>query len=311
LSAHFALLESEQLLHIIGPDTLSFLQGQVTCDTREVSSQQAVVGAYCNPQGRMVCDFMLAELGESHYALRLKANTLATAAKTFSKYIVFSKADLEAERQDWQVIGCWGNEAAKDLAKAGFAIPEAKYQAATGDGYVVVQMDDAGTQFELLIDTQNHSERLNSLGQNLNSGKESQWQALQIRAGIGRIEQANIEELLPQMLNYDVTGHVSFTKGCYTGQEIVARLHYRGKAKRRLYLGQFDETESPGAGAALFSNAAEQSVGVLVNAASADGSNICLLCATEKGVEQGLRLTSQQGAEIQVLELPYDIPAAD
>ena len=104
MSAYYAHLTSEALLHINGPDTLKFLQGQTTCDTREVNLAQTVAGAYCNPQGRMVCDFQLAQLAEEHYALRLKADTLEAAANTFGKYIVFSKADLDTGNSNWQVF---------------------------------------------------------------------------------------------------------------------------------------------------------------------------------------------------------------
>lgn len=308
MSAHYALLTSESLLHISGPDTLTFLQGQTTCDTREVDAQHAVVGAYCNPQGRMACDFLLVQLGENHYALRLKADILASAAKTFGKYIVFSKAELESEREDWQVIGCWGDQVAEALAKLDIPLPQGKYQAVTGQGYVLVQMDDAGTVFEALIDMQNHKNHFELLTNAISEGQESQWQALQIRAGMGRVEAPNVEELLPQMLNYDVTGHVNFTKGCYTGQEIVARLHYRGKAKRRLYLGEIATTEAPLAGTELFNSRSEQSVGTVVNAAYDGQHTVCLFTATTKGIEEGLRLASGQGPAIALLELPYALP---
>ncbi|MEP5568365.1 MAG: hypothetical protein ABJN62_11060 [Halioglobus sp.] len=311
MSAYYALLNSESLLHISGPDTLTFLQGQVTCDTREVEPTKAVVGAFCNPQGRMVCDFLLAQLGDDHYALRLKANTLENAAKTFGKYIVFSKAELEAERDDWQVIGCWGEEAAANLAKAGLSIPTEKYQAGTGDGYTLIQMDEAGTQYELFIDGQSRDDLLTSISKQLTKSDEAQWQGLQISSGIGRIEAANIEELLPQMLNYDVTGHVSFTKGCYTGQEIVARLHYRGKAKRRMYLGTVDNTALVEAGTPLFTADKDQSVGNIVNAANTGQQTLCLFAATEKGVAQGLHASSQEGPSIGLLKLPYAIAESE
>lgn len=311
MSAHYAHLNAESLLHVSGPDTLTFLQGQVTCDTREVEPTKAVVGAYCNPQGRMVCDFLLAQLGEDHYALRLKANTLEHAAKTFGKYIVFSKAELDTERDDWLVIGCWGEDAAEGLANAGISIPAEKYQAVTGDGYALIQMDEIGSQFELLIDSQSRDDLFRSIGEHLSKSEETLWQALQIKSGIGRIEQENIEELLPQMLNYDVTGHVNFTKGCYTGQEIVARLHYRGKAKRRLYLGSIDEAASVEAGTPLFTAEKEQSVGNIVNAASDGQHTLCLFSATEKGVEEGLHTASQDGPSIDLLTLPYVIPESE
>lgn len=311
MSAHYALLKSESLLHISGPDTLTFLQGQTTCDTRDVDAHHAVVGAYCNPQGRMACDFLLVQLGENHYALRLKADTLASAAKTFGKYIVFSKAELESGREDWQVIGCWGDKVAQALAELDIPLPQGKYEAVTGEGYVLVQMDDAGTMFEALIDMQNHKKHFESLTTAISKGEEDQWQTLQIQAGIGRVEAPNVEELLPQMLNYDVTGHVNFTKGCYTGQEIVARLHYRGKAKRRLYLGEIATAEVPLAGTDLFYSGSEQSAGTVVNAAYNGKHTTCLFTATAKGIEEGLLLASLQGPAVVLRALPYTLPDQD
>ncbi len=309
MSAFFAPLKTEALLHISGPDSLTFLQGQTTCDTRDVSRSQAVLGAYCNVQGRMVCDFLLLEIAPEQFALRLKADTLEKAASTFGKYIVFSKAALQTDNDDWQVFGCWGESAAEALRSLELTLPAARYQAASGDGYALVQMDDAGTRFEAYINTREHGAHLDAISAALTAAPESQWQAQQIRAGIGRVEGPNVEALLPQMLNFDVTGHVNFTKGCYTGQEIVARLHYRGKAKRRMYLGQLDASTEASAGADLFNADSEQGVGTLVNAANEGEQTVCLVSATEKGIAQGLRLGSPQGPPVEILTLPYAIDA--
>ena len=309
MSAFFAPLQTEAMLHISGPDSLTFLQGQTTCDTRDVGPSRAVPGAYCNVQGRMVCDFLLLELAQEQFALRLKADTLENAAATFGKYIVFSKAKLQADNRDWQVFGCWGESAADSLRSLKLTLPSGRYQAISGDGYVLVQMDDAGTQFEAYINTRDHHAHLDALSAALTEAPESNWQALQIRAGIGRVEGPNIEELLPQMLNFDVTGHVSFTKGCYTGQEIVARLHYRGKAKRRMYLGQSEGPAEAAAGTALFNVGSDQSVGTVVNSARENQQTVCLVSATEKGIAQGLRLESPEGPAIEILTLPYSVDA--
>ncbi|WP_165954371.1 YgfZ/GcvT domain-containing protein [Seongchinamella unica] len=311
MSALYAPLQSEALLHISGPDTLTFLQGQTTCDTRKLSASGALPGAYCNIQGRVVCDFLLLQLEEEHYALRLKADTLEKAAATFGKYIVFSKAELDSDNHDWALFGCWGESVADALRALDLTLPAERYQATSGDGWMVVQMDDAGQQFEVYINQREHPARQDALGTALAEGSEAQWQILQMRAGIGRVEGPNVEELLPQMLNYDLTGHVSFNKGCYTGQEIVARLHYRGKAKRRMYLGELAVGTGIQAGASLFNKGSEQSVGIVVNAAEQDGRGLCLVSATEKGVAQGLRLASSEGSTIDLLALPYPVDAAD
>lgn len=310
MSAYYAPLQSEALLHISGPDSLTFLQGQTTCDTRKISESQALPGAYCNVQGRMVCDFLLLQLAAEQYALRVKADTLEQAAATFGKYIVFSKAKLDSENRDWEVFGCWGDSVAEVFTSLDVPLPAGRYQASSGDGYVLVQLDDAGSQFEAYINTRDNRDHLDALAAALAPGDEAQWQTLQMRAGIGRVEGPNVEELLPQMLNYDVTGHVSFNKGCYTGQEIVARLHYRGKAKRRMYLGELATGTDTRAGTTVFNAGSGQAVGSVVNAAEQDGRAICLLSATEKGVAQGLRLGSPEGTQIEILALPYRVDEA-
>jgi len=92
LNCNYALLEQEALLHIVGPDTLKFLQGQTTCDTREVDSEHATPGAFCTPQGRVICDFLICELAPEHFSLRMRREIRDNSATAFGKYIIFSKS---------------------------------------------------------------------------------------------------------------------------------------------------------------------------------------------------------------------------
>ncbi|MBE9539587.1 MAG: tRNA-modifying protein YgfZ, partial [Proteobacteria bacterium] len=111
-----------------------------------------------------------------------------------------------------------------------------------------------------------------------------------------RIEAATVEVFIPQMLNYDLTGHVSFDKGCYTGQEVVARLHYRGKPKRRLFQATMEKTLALQAGSALYSSATEQSSGTVVNSAlGANGLPIALIVAPVAEGESVIHLDSPNG----------------
>jgi len=308
LSAFFSLLDHEALLHITGPDSLTFLQGQTTCDTRKVDTGHALPGAYCTPQGRVVCDFLLGQLSEEHYAMRMRADTLAAAARTFGKYIVFSKADLDADRNDWQVVACWGDAAGQALAAALGAIPRQRHEALPGDGFVLFQLDDSGKQFEAWIDRDGHPAHLEALRAALEEASPDTWQALQIRSGIGRVEGPTVEEFLPQMLNYDLTGHVSFDKGCYTGQEIVARLHYRGKAKRRMYLARTPGVNRFAAGTPLYAANGEQPVGNLVNSVPCGEETLCLVTVTEEGAASTLGLGSHDGPPLSVDVPPEGIP---
>ena len=308
----FSLLARESLLHISGPDSLTFLQGQTTCDTRDVGPFRAVPGVYCTPKGRTVADFLLVAMGEEQFALRMRRDIVATAATVLGKYIVFSKAELDPADEAWQVAACWGSDAASVLAGIFDSAPQGRYACAAGAHYRLVQMDEAGTQFECYL--HRDSDLATQLARACHVGEPGDWEAAQIAAGIARIEASTVEEFIPQMLNYDLTGFISFTKGCYTGQEVVARLHYRGKPKRRSYAGTVAAGTAPAPGTPLFTSGADQSVGNIVNACS-DGHGIIrvLACATADGATAGLHLADSEGPEITLAELPYPLvdPDAD
>jgi len=307
LDGHYAPLEQEALLHIAGTDSLTFLQGQTTCDTRNLDRGRALPGAYCTPQGRVVCDFLLSQLAEDHYALRLRRDIRASSSATFGKYIIFSKATLDADRDDWQVLACWGADAAQALDKVFGTAPAERWAANSGDGFVIIQVDDNGEQFECYIDGNSRPDLTAQLAETMQLSDESQWRAVQIASGFGRIEATTVEEFIPQMLNYDLTGHISFSKGCYTGQEVVARLHYRGKPKRRTYLAEWPGSGPAPAGTPLFSAGTDQSVGNVVNSAVTDGRVVGLVVATATGVENGLHLGAIDGPILSIRELPYSL----
>tara|TARA_R110002110_G_scaffold406421_1_gene626352 strand:+ start:163157 stop:164092 length:936 start_codon:yes stop_codon:yes gene_type:complete len=310
LSGFFSLLERDALLHITGPDALKFLQGQTTCDTRKIEATQASPGAYCTPQGRVVCDFLLSQLGEAHFALRLRRDIRDSSAAVFGKYIVFSKAELDSARDDWAIVACWGEDARAALADIFDKTPSTRYAAVSKPGAVLVQLDEQGEAFECYIDNNHNADLLERIAQNLDSAPENEWETQQIRNGIARIEAATAGEFIPQMLNYDLTGHVSFNKGCYTGQEVVARMHYRGKSKRRMYLGQLPAAAEPGA--PLYVAGQEQSAGNIVNCAAHSGGISALLVATDNGVATGLHLQqTDDGPAIAIGTLPYAVAASE
>lgn len=304
MNAHFASLAGDALLLISGPDTLKFLQGQTTCDTRQVSATQAVTGAYCTPQGRMVCDFLLAELGNDVYGLRLRLDLVEAAAATFGKYIVFSRAELNTDCGDWALYGCWGEKAAEALNAVLGPLPAVALGVAAGDGFRLLQLDDRGEQFELWLDRRQQGAMASRLADTLQPADEQAWRGLQISAGVGRVEAATSGLFLPQDLNYDRIGRINFRKGCYTGQEIIARLHYRGTPKRRSYPARLAGA-APTPGESLFNPGASQSVGNVVNAASSGEDSLVLACAATGALDKELRVGSPDGPALQLLDLPY------
>ncbi len=307
MSTFYTTLEQESLLHITGPDSATFLQGQTSCDTRQLDASTALPGVYCTPQGRVVCDFLLCEAAQDHCLLRMRRDIRHHACETFAKYIIFSKAEL-SETDDWQLLACWGSGAADSLARVFGAAPAGRYGSLRGDDFLLVQVDSEACQFECYLRNGGAAAWSEKLADGALRANENSWRILQLRNGVGRIEAATIEEFIPQMLNYDLTGHINFNKGCYTGQEVVARLHYRGKSKRRMYLASSAAGPAP-AGTALHSPAAQQSVGNVVNSASGeDGTGLALVVATAEGHSAGLHLESADGPLLTPEDLPYSLP---
>ena len=310
MSNYYTLVQHDALLHLTGPDALKFLQGQVTCDTRSIDPSHALPGAYCTPQGRVVCDFLLCELAPEHLVLRMRRDLREHSAATFGKYIIFSKAELHPQRDDWILYGCWGEQVATALQTIFGEVPTQQFGSCAGPGFVLVQIDSQGWQFECYVDIAQHADMEQQLASALQEGNETDWQALQIAAGIGRVEAATTEEFVPQMLNYDHTGHISFNKGCYTGQEVVARLHYRGKPKRRMYRATLSEAAV--AGTPLYCADSSQSVGNVVNSIQVDaGEATALVVVAVSRVDDKLRVGSQDGMPLELATLPYSIDDTD
>lgn len=309
MNCHYAPLEQEALLHIAGPDTLKFLQGQTTCDTRTVDPQHAAAGLFCTPKGRVICDFLLFELAPEHFALRMRRDIRDDSAAAFGKYIVFSKAEIDAASEDWISVSVWGREASAALAEIFGEIPAERFGARCTDDFVLVQMDEHGHQFECFLQHSSSQGRLARMDALMQQGTESDWQGQQITSGIARIDAATATEFVPQVLNYDLTGHINFKKGCYTGQEVVARLHYLGKSKRRAYAAELPGQPDCRVGSALFDAASGKNAGSVINCGSAPGKILALVSATTVGAANGLLLGAADGPALTLLELPYVLEA--
>lgn len=292
------------VIGIEGPDSAKFLQGQVTCDTLAVTATQSTPGAYCTPKGRMLASFHLAQPGQDHYWLRLRRDIVAGTLQTLGKYAVFSKAKLQA-REDIVALGLHGPDAAAVVASLTPQPPAGRYGAATLANGLVVQLDDAAQWFEIWLPAsdaatvwQNHAPRLTPAGTRY-------WQALLIRAGRGEVCAATVDTFIPQMLNLDLTGAISFKKGCYTGQEIVARAHYRGQVKRHMRRFAVN-AQAPAAGADVNKDNG-QKAGNIVNSVSIDAQRAELLAVIADGAWEEGAIQLTDGASLQPLELPYAI----
>jgi folate-binding protein YgfZ len=299
---NYTHLVSRGMLECRGPAAREFLQGQTTCDFNQLTSTAPVSGAYCTPQGRIICDFRALQYQPDHYLLQTDASICGAATSTFGKYIVFSKAELSNATSGWRQYGFWGEEVSQQLAA-----PTA--QQCWREGEILwLQSDDQAGYFEACVPASAAAEFEQGLDGRFEQRPESEWSRWQIDAGIGHVEAQTSELFLPQMLNYQATRRISFDKGCYTGQEVIARLHYRGKTKRPMYLARLHPAQSTAsAGNALFRAGREQSVGTVVNVVSDETETRLLAAVASDAVEIGVFLGSPQGARLEFLELPYEL----
>ncbi len=293
-------LDSRTSLVLEGPDGRKFLQGQTTCDLDLLSPDRSLVGAYCNPQGRMICDFRLLDLAPETLLLALDADAATAALDTFAKYLVFSKAELTDAGDDWCQYALWGPEAAT-LAGA----PEVSVHDSWRQGDTLWVASDAAGAFEACVPAGSVDAFEAGLAdQGAQNAHEEQYRLLEIQAGIGHVTGATSGEFLPQMLNFQATERISFTKGCYTGQEVVARMHYRGKVKRPMALACVELAGDVSPGDSI-TDLADKTVGTVVNATRGDGGQWWLLASlTRDAMAAGASLA---GSPLSFHALPYPL----
>ena len=195
-------LTSSGFLKIAGPEAVKFMQGYATCDLTVLDEDASAIGAICNLQGRMVTSFLVLKTN-TDLILRMQRPLVKTTMAFLQKYIVFSKAELHDISEDYV---CYGSLDQPDVhIENGFTT-------------------SLGNRSEIW--TTARLEASTDIGA---------WQDAELSAGVAWVTKSSQEEHLPQMFNYHNQGGIDFEKGCYLGQEIVARAHYRGELKRRLH----------------------------------------------------------------------------
>lgn len=287
-----APLTHNALFSISGDDATAFLHGQLTNDVQSLAVGAAQWNGWCNPKGRLLATFLLVRRAEGYLAM-LPAEIAPAIARRLKMFVLRSKVVVEDASSRFMRFGLAGREAAAIAGSLGgnaaFAVP------AGGDRFVAfVRPEEAAALWAQLA------------ARATPAGGET-WEWTSIRAGIPTIVARTQEEFVPQMANFELVGGVSFRKGCYPGQEIVARTQYRGILKRRMVRAHVADG-IPQPGDTLRTPAfGDQAAGMIANAAaSPDGGHDVLAVAQLEGIEaRDLKLAD--GAPLEILELPYAI----
>lgn len=305
-SPHLVKLRQTQLLLVKGPEASKFLQGQVTCDLRELNAPVTRIGAQCNPKGRILISFRALQIDTDTIALRIPASMMEKAKSSLGKYIVFSKAKLHDD-SEYGLFGIYGDDA-KRAAKTIFnKLPAGNDGWIEKDGNILIQL--AQDRFECWIKPADAIAFEQQLVDHTIGGDINDWELLNIRAGIADIYPETVELFTPQEINYQLINGVNFRKGCYTGQEIVARLHYRGKLKRHMYRFEITASLLPTLGTPLVNATTGHISGhIVATAFSADNRIEILASLLDEQLDQ---VTLEASTEfLKQLPLPYAIPTA-
>ena len=275
-----ARLDHLGMLRFGGDDAETFLQGQLTCDVAAARPGAAIHGAYCTAKGRMLANFLLWREADE-FAMALSRDIAAPVHKQLSKYVLRSKVKIADASASTVLVGA-----------AGASLP----------GPVVTLPDG---RLLLALSAEAAADALRGL----QLENPALWRWLDIRRGLPLITAATQDQLVPQMTNLELIGGVSFDKGCYAGQEIVARLQHLGKVKRRMFPANVAAEARPGD--ALYSeDLGPQASGTVVNAevSPEGGWDLLAVVHAESRERSTVRLKAPDGPVLRFLPLPYAVP---
>lgn len=294
--SHYGVLE------VAGDDASAFMQGQFTNDVAALGLGQAQWNGWCSPKGRLLATFLLWREAAAFYLLMPRA-IMPAIQKKLAMYVLRSKvklADVSDTRQRLGVIGAVGAMAA--LPHSDFASVLTSVDSAQG------RLIRLSAQRHVLIAATDTAVGVwMQWAQSIAKAGAARWDLAMIREGIIDINPETQDAFVPQMANFELIGGVSFTKGCYTGQEIVARTQYRGILKRRMARVSFVADAAPPPGTAVYSPAfGDQACGVIALAADAGGTMEALVVAQIDSITgNSLFLDAAHTQPMTVLDLPY------
>lgn len=303
-------IDTQTILMVEGPDSAKFMQGQFTCNLDEINGQQFRRGACCNPKGRMITSFTLAQSGEHQYLMAMSKDLVETAQQHLKKYMVFFKTTMQPT--EWVMAGLRGSNAETIIESVlDTSAPIEDYgQAHFEAGQVLKLPFNAG--YELWLKPESAENVLAALTQKASLQPLDAWAGILVKHGLAHLTSENSGEHIPQMLNFGQTGGISFNKGCYTGQEIVARMQYLGKLKRHLYRVRFNAPQAPAAHTAIMLQGKSSPVGNLVNTVQeADQTWQALAVLEDKQLNQFSDLTIAGCENLELLDLPYEVAPAE
>lgn len=298
------------VIRVQGDDAATFLHGQLSQDIKTLTPGQARLAALCTAKGRMLASFTVLSPQAGQYWLACSADVLPATLKRLSMFVLRAKAKLDDASAEVALVGLTGPSALRGQSGLGDSTLAVWSALPWHDG-VLTRLPDGRAQG---VDVARYlwagpSAQVPSVLADKPALALSSWQWLEVTSGVASIVSGTVEQFVPQMINFELVGGVNFKKGCYPGQEVVARSQYLGKLKRRAVLAQVDAPVS--AGQEVFTTEDPgQPCGMVVNAAPSPTSGYAALIETKLAALSGagLHLGAPDGPLLRLAELPYALP---
>lgn len=300
-------LSHRGLIAVEGDDAFTFLQGQLTCDLNEVTSARSRLAAWCSPKGRVL---MLSRVVRARdgFLLELPASQLEAMLRRMSMYVLRARVSLKDVSDELVRVGLSGDSATQVIEQLYGYAPRSADEVVTVEDSQLIRLHGSVPRYQFIGDPDGAEKLWRTAATTLTPAGARTWSLLEILAGVPEITQG--DEHLPQMINLDLLDGLSFEKGCYVGQEIIARTHHLGRLKRRMYLIRAGADHIPPPGAPVVDTASGNEAGQIVSSAplgEADGFAALAVLRIDAAAAGSLHLESAAGPRIALMDLPYPV----
>lgn len=303
------------LLAIRGADATAFLHDQFSCDVSGLPAGRATYGSYCTAKGRMLATFLLWQEPDGEgWRMLIHAALAGAIQKRLKMFVLRSKVTIDDLSSVMSLAGIAGASAGASLAELG-SLPQEELTVLFTDDSTHPQLGCSsiiavpGKRWVVCLPLDRARTLWPVLARLIRPAGAAAWEWSDIANGIPQLTPATQEQFVPQMANLELIGGVSFKKGCYPGQEIIARTQYLGKTKRRMYRAHCTASAAPG-DSVYSDDVAGQANGMVVNATSAPGGGFDMLVVVQSGsaIQSRVHLGAADGPVLAFVPLPYSLP---
>lgn len=304
-----AILDHLAVIRVNGEDSEVFLQGQFSNDIKQLTLTHAQLSSWCSPKGRVLTQLLVVRQ-QSAYLLILPRAVLDSTLKRLRMFVLRSRVTLEDASGSLICLGSAGTASSAHINQLYTNSPTPDYAVQISGDVCIVRIPGITTRYLLIAPPDTFIAQWSKLSNAQVITGNTPWQWLDVQAGLPTVLPGVVDEFVPQMLNLELLGAVNFKKGCYPGQEIVARTHYLGKVKRRLYKAHINQTNTLPIGQDIYhSGENEQSIGKIVSAQPAPHGGMDVLAVIQReAAESGkLQIGPSLEQQLQLQPLPYSL----